>query len=124
MADQFCKTLTHSPVIANGASASDAFDMREYLLGTITTPAALDATTRLGFSTCDTKTGTFVPVYAEVGTAAKTLLTLEVGTGGAENHPLPKELAGAFYVKLLACTAAGVAVNQTADRTFKVTLKA
>lgn len=112
---------SESITIANGGNLSAAIDMREFAGGMLHIPAALEATTVIGFKVCPTKDGTFVPLRKNDGT--KTLDYIETQLNEAGAYPLLDGLFGGFFVKIYLMTTAGVAVNQTADRAFTVTLK-
>jgi hypothetical protein len=82
------------------------------------TPAALEATTVIGFKVAESQDGTFLPLYDEDNALVQATVTLNA----ARAYALPDKLFAWPYFKLWA-QAAGVDVNQTAARSFVVLLK-
>ncbi len=104
--------------IANGEAESGPFEMKWAAGGGIVTPNALTATTVIGFKVCDTVDGTFLPLYDTGGT----LVEVTIDVAAAKGFAMPDELFAWPYVKLWA-EAAGVDVDQEAERTFNIFLK-
>ncbi len=104
--------------IPNGEAESGVIDTTWAAGMGIKTPAALEATTVIGFKVCESKDGTFLPLYDETNA----LLTVTVELAEARAYVAPDGLFAWRYVKLWA-QAAGVDVDQTADRDFVIVLK-
>ncbi len=104
--------------IANGEAESSPFEMKWAAGAGMVTPAALTATTVIAFKVCATIDGTFLPLYDTGGT----LVEVTVDVAAAKGFAMPDELFAWPYVKLWA-EAAGVDVDQAAERTFNVFLK-
>lgn len=105
--------------VAGSGNLSSAFNMENYAGGLLITPAALNATTVIGFKVSATEGGTYVPLCDQQGN----LVTITVTLNAAKAYVLPDELFGASYVKVWCCTTAGVDVAQDAARAFTVLLK-
>ncbi len=105
-------------VIASGEAESGIIDLTWAAGMGIVTPAALDATTVIGFKVCDSKDGTFQPLYDDTGT----LVTVTVDVAAAAAYAAPDGVFAWCYAKLWA-QAAGADVDQSADRTFTIALK-
>ena len=84
----------------------------------IKTPAALEAATVIGFKVCESKDGTFLPLYDDTNA----LVTVTVELAEARAYAAPDEIFYWRYVKLWS-QAAGVDVDQAAARDFVIVLK-
>lgn len=93
---QFQANETVSLTILNGATMSGAFQMAGYAGGVVILPAAFDGTS-LTFLVSDSEAGTYVGLYKTDDSA---LVPLTVQKSRA--YPLPAELKGAAWVKLVA----------------------
>jgi hypothetical protein len=69
-------------------------DLRSYSRALLITPAALDATTKIGFKALDNATGTPVPVK----TAANALEELTVDLAAANAYEVPAGVLAAGYL--------------------------
>lgn len=112
---RFLKTVT----IANGASLSSEIDLGGYELEAIHMPAAWTAA-NLTFTAATVSGGTFDAVHDDGGT--------EVTVTAAASRAIPlgtvtRRLNGLQFIKVRSGTA-GAAVNQAADRTITLALKA
>jgi len=103
--------------IANGAALSDAFDFSFYSTMIVTFPAEWTAAD-VGFHVSTTSGGTFTPLYD----AAAALLEID-GPAISASFAAPAGVAGSRFVKLWSESAAS-GVNQLAERTLIVTVKA
>ena len=117
-------SLTRTPAagvatIPINTAISNLVGMSDYSGGLIIVPSTwTDAS--IGFKTCDTQDGTFVPLRSQAGSLVQ---ITGIQTAEADAYPLPDELFGALYFKLWSCTAAGVDTNQAAARALTVILK-
>ena len=107
--------------IASGAALSDAIDVGAYGAGIVIMPAEWTAAD-LGLQVCPTATGTFVPLL-DTSNGYGTDVSVDA-VAGAKAYPLPDYIFAAGYIKLWSHNGSGVAVNQDAERTFTVMLKA
>ena len=108
------KTIT----VAQSAHFSDAIDLREVWLARLFTPAALTATTVIGFYASDDDV-TYAPLKDQYNALVQITVTLDA----AGAYVLPSEVLGCNFIKIWTCTTAGVDVDQAAARTFKLSLK-
>ena len=104
--------------VLSGAAISGAIDNTWAAGGGFVTPATLTATTVIAFKVSSAFAGTYVPLYDKDGA----LVEVAASVAAAGAYPLPDELFAFAYFKLWT-EAAGVDVNQAADRAFVVTLK-
>jgi hypothetical protein len=104
--------------ISSGAAVSTPVDSTWAAAQGLITPAALEATSKIGFKVCATSDGTFQPLYDEFNAIVEVPVTLNA----ARAYALPDKLFTWPYFKLWT-QASGVDVNQTADRTFVVMQK-
>ena len=111
---------THSIVvtIATGAAVSNIIDLTWGAGLGLITPAALEATTKIGFKVAESQDATFLPLYDD----ANTLVEVTVTLNEARAYALPDGIFAWPYAQLWA-EAAGVDMVQTADRDFTITLK-
>jgi len=107
--------------IASGAALSDAIDVRAYGAGIVIMPAAW-TTADLGLQVCPTATGTFAPLR-DTSNGYSTDVSVDAAEAGPA-YPLPDYIFAAGYIKLWSHNGSGVDVNQAAERTFTVMLKA
>lgn len=113
---------TISLTIANGAALSEAFDMQRYLNGLVYVPGTWTAG-NIGFTVCDTATGTFSIALDKTGVPIQ---ISTVNTGRAGWYAIPTELFPASFVKLWsknATAATETDINQAGARAMKVMLK-
>ncbi|MFN3652222.1 MAG: hypothetical protein ACK47B_21805 [Armatimonadota bacterium] len=97
-------------VIANLGSKTPAIELKHYVLFGLAVPAAFEGTV-LTFEVCDTKDGTFQPLYDDTGA----LVSLTVAAG--RSYALPAALAAWQFCKV-------VSNNPTAaDRTLTFVFK-
>jgi len=104
-------------VIDASAALSAAVDFRKFTTGVYHMPAVWTAA-QIGFQVCQTKAGTYLPLYDEVGTFI-TVTTTAVDTA----MPLPPELAGAAWFKFWSQNGTATGVNQVAAATIDYDLK-
>lgn len=104
--------------ILSGQSESDPVVFAGFEKGQITTPAALDATTKIAFKVSADGGST----WTDLRNASNTLVEITVDLSASHTYPLPTELAGAERFKIWA-EASGSGVSQAADRAFQVNLK-
>lgn len=107
--------------IANGASASDVIDLRDYAIAAIIMPTAW-TTAALTFLTCATAGGTFLPVYDDAGTEVSIASANVVQDRAIVNKTILEQLAGLRYIKLRSGVAA-TPVTQGGDRAITVVMK-
>lgn len=107
------QTLT----IAISTAISDVYDNRSGMAAGFITPAALTATTTIGFKVCSSEDGTFLPLYSNAATPV--LIASAVTVDAAYAYQIPDAVRFWPYFKIWT-HAAGVDVNQAAARTFKV----
>jgi hypothetical protein len=105
-------------VVANGGAVSAVIDATWASAQGIKTPAALEATTKIGFQVSESAGGTFLPLYDELNALIEVTVTLNAGRG----YAVPEKVKAWPYFKLW-CENAGSDVNQTADRTFIIVQK-
>ena len=103
--------------IANAAAVSGPVDFRKFVGGVYHMPAGWTAA-HMGFQVSQAKTGTYLPLYDEVG-ALVDVTTTAVDTA----MPLPPELAGAAWFKFWSQNGTATGVNQDALRTILYDLK-
>jgi hypothetical protein len=106
--------LEATPIVLNSASQSGVIRIKDILTGILTTPATLDATTVIGFTACPTYGGTYTTCYDEYNT----LIYITVTLNAAGTYNVPTSIMKNNFIKIFTCTTAGVAVNQTGDKTF------
>ena len=113
------KRARHSGLttIANGAAVSAAVDFRKFTTGVYHMPAGWTAA-HMGFQVSQTKTGTYLPLYDEVG-ALVDVTTTAVDIA----MPLPPELAAAAWFKFWSQDGSAADENQGALRTILYDLK-
>ncbi len=113
------KRARHSglTVIDASAAVSAAVDMRKFTTGVYHMPGVWTAA-QIGFQVCQTKTGTYLPLYDVAGTLI-TVTTTAVDTA----MPLPAQLAGAAWFKFWSQNGSAVDVNQVAAATIDYDLK-
>lgn len=116
--DQIETTQLAATVDAS-AAISDVIETPHQALGGLITPAALEATTVIGFKVCEAKNGTFVPLKDETNALVYVTVTLNAAGG----YPLPEEVRNFPYFKIWTCTTGGVDVAQSAARSFKLVAK-
>lgn len=104
--------------ITSGQSVSEIVGYENWAGGILRTPATLDATTVIGFKVSQDGTN-FYTLYDKDNALVKLTVTLNESRA----YPLPDEMFGTRYFKIFTCTTGGVAVNQTGDKAFKVSLK-
>ncbi len=107
-----------SAAVANGAALSGIIDNTWGAAGGLKAPAALEATTVIGFKVAESQDGTFLPLHDASGT----LVEVAVDAAAAKAYALPDELFPWPYFKLWT-EAAGADVLQTAERAFGVVFK-
>lgn len=95
--------------IANSGTASTAADLRGWALRGIHMPADWD-TADITFTSCETETGTFDPVYYSTGEAATAIAAVTIKTPVADRYiPLTSHAAVAMvspgWVKVVASAA-------------------
>lgn len=110
------ETRVQTVTIANGAALSEAIDMTEQSAGNIYMPAAWTAAS-IGIQSCYDSGGTFLPLYDDSGTLVEATVAVD------RCVKLPPEVFACRYIKLWSQTA-GSGVNQGADRSIVVELKA
>jgi hypothetical protein len=106
------KTVT----IADGATKSAAFEIRDYVLTGIIIPANME-NTELTFEVCDTLAGTYVPLYRSDGTQVAITYTTAARGFGLSTGDLDA-LAPWWFVKLVSAGS-----NQTGDADIVLALK-
>jgi hypothetical protein len=111
-----CRTIT--VLIADGEAESEAFELAWAAGAGLQAPAALDATTVIAFKVSDDLDGNYLALYDDTNA----LVEVTVQVDAARAYALPEEVFAWPYVKLWA-EASGTDVEQSADRTFKVSLK-
>lgn len=99
-----------SPVIANGATASEAIPVDDVSSGSFSIPAAFTGTA-VTFTGSDTADGTFVAIY----NASNAAVSITVAINRA--YPLPAECFGFKFIKIVSGS------SEAAERTIKVTTK-
>lgn len=72
--------------------------------GTIQIPAAFGSPGTLTFYTCDTESGTYLAAYNTSGA-----ITISATT--ARSYPIPVDLFGAAWIKIVAGAAGSVVIN-------------
>jgi hypothetical protein len=100
------RTAAHSVTIANGASASNALDIREFASGMIRLPSAMTGTA-FAIHGCDTVDGTFVAIEGTDGNALA--MTFAVSTW----MTVPEAVFGASYIKFVSNGTEGAARSLT-----------
>ena len=105
-------------VVANGGAVSAVMDATWVAAQGLKTPAALEATTRIGFQVSESAGGTFLTLYDQFNV----LVEVTVNLGEASAYELPDKIFAWPYFKLW-CENAGSDVNQIANRTFIVVQK-
>ncbi len=120
MADIERRYLPVTATVPSGQARSQAIFYQPYALGGFVTPAALDATTVIGFEVSNDGEN-FSPLWN--GAATDALIYKTVALNASHGYALPDELAGFAYFKIFCMTTGGAAVNQTAERIFSVNLK-
>jgi hypothetical protein len=88
--------------IANGETTSAAIDFRQYAFGGIKMPGTITSTT-LKYTVAEKSDGTFVDLYD----STNTLINPTIAASRA--YPLPDELAGWPYFKIVLGSAEGAA---------------
>lgn len=109
---------TSTVTIANGASQSGVIDLRYYTMMIIHMPAAWTAAD-IGFQVSTAEGGTYLPLYDDLGN-----IVMVDGPAVSRCYQAPPEIAGCAYVRLWSQNGAGVSVNQGAQRSITVFLKA
>ena len=120
---EFAKRLSNAATatIANGASLSDAIDLRDYAIAAICLPAAWTAAA-ITFTASASQSGTYNSVYDDAGTEVAIASANVVASRVLVNKAILEQLAGLRWVKMRSGTAA-TPVNQGADRAVTVLLK-
>jgi hypothetical protein len=108
------KPLIRTVTVLSGLTESDLLELGVYTLVGIVTPVALTSSS-ITFKGCDTRTGTFVPVYDDLGNQVNVIVAASraIGVAGAKADVL----AAFDYLKIVCGSAEG------ADRTILVVLK-
>lgn len=91
--------------IADGATKSDAIEIRDYVLTGILIPAGMEGTT-MSFEVCDSLAGTYVPLYRSDGTQVTITYTSAARAFGLSTGDLDA-LAPWWFIKLVAGTQTG-----------------
>lgn len=104
--------------VASGTAISAAIDARNALYGSLVTPAALTATTVIGFKVAEVETDTFAPAYD----SSNALITVTAAVNESRGYAIPAAILSHAFFKIWT-QAAGVDVNQASDRVFVVNLK-
>ena len=112
-------TTQLAATVASSAALSEAVEISGQVMGGIITPAALEATTVIGFKVSEARNGTFVPLRNVDNGLVQVTVTLDAAAG----YPLLDELRAWPAFKVWTCTTAGVDVTQTAARAFKFVAK-
>lgn len=112
-------TVVKTAVIANGASLSAEVDLEGYKIVAVQMPAGWDAAA-LTFQASATSGGTFGNVYDDSGTEVSATVAASRVVG---MDYIAGALAALRFIKLRSGTS-GSAVNQTAERTLTLILKA
>lgn len=116
------KATSYIVTIANNAALSEAFNMSDFVLGTVIVSGVwTDA--NLGFKVCDTAGGTFVIACDKTGSPIQ---ISGITTDASKSYAIPTELWPNMWVKLWSksTTAATITdTNQGAARTLTVVLK-
>lgn len=110
MSDITRKFQSLSASIASGQTASGAIAVADFSFGSFVIPASFTGTA-ISFTGCDTADGTFVSLYD----STNTIISKTVAVSRA--YPLPPEVFGFKFVKLVSGSAEG------GDRSITVTLK-
>lgn len=107
-----CPSPSNIPtaVVAPAGTVSGAVDFRDYSQGTLIVPAGLSSTS-LNFQVSADGTN-----YVTLCSSGSTPVALTV-TSSSEAYPLPSQLAGAAYFKIVCGTA------ESGGATFNLTLK-
>jgi hypothetical protein len=113
------RSETTTLTIASGANLSDELDFTEHSMLIIHMPAAWTAAS-IGFHVAHTTGGTFQPLYDQLGN----LVQVAGPPVASRDYQAPPEVAGCRYVKLWSQNGAGANVNQGAERSMAVTIKA
>ena len=115
-------TAVRTVTIANGASLSDAFDMRGYAIAYIEIPGTWTAA-NLGIVTAEALAGTYQAVGARDRYGTRDVIS-GIQTSELCLYEAPPAWAGAHFAKLISLnTGTGAAENQGGDRTIRVFLK-
>lgn len=115
-------TVVRTVTIANGASLSDAFDMRGYAIAYIEIPGTWTAA-NLGIVSAEALAGTYQAVGARDRYGTRDVIS-GIQTSELCLYEAPPAWAGAHFAKLISLnTGTGAAENQGGDRTIRVFLK-
>ena len=113
------KRARHSglTVIDASAALSAAVDFRKFISGVYHMPGTWTAA-HMGFQVCQTKAGTYLPLYDKVGALVDTTTTaVDIAL------TLPPQLAGCAWFKFWSQNGSAVDVNQVAAAPIDYDLK-